>query len=180
MVAALRVALPVSLWLPRMMPLQGVADPEAIYLILTSPEVYVSGFCTQFCGYHTSAFHSGKSIKWVVLGTPALSCSSGGAKCSGCTGCVPSFNSAVSPNDDPPGDAVVNTLAHELAELASNPLGNGWYDSQGNENADKCAWTYGDTEELANGAVYNVQWGPHKFLVQQNWRIPAQACGLTP
>lgn len=31
----------------------------------------------------------------------------------------------------------LSLIAHELVETVTDPLGNGWYDSAGNENADK-------------------------------------------
>lgn len=38
----------------------------------------------------------------------------------------------------------VSTIAHELTKTATDPLLNGWFSANnGQENADKCAWTYG-------------------------------------
>ncbi|GJP42216.1 hypothetical protein CLOM_g1808, partial [Closterium sp. NIES-68] len=45
-----------------------------------------------------------------------------------------------SPTGDPGIDALVSVFAHELAEAASNPYLSTWYDNEGYENADKCAW----------------------------------------
>jgi hypothetical protein len=41
--------------------------------------------------------------------------------------------------------ALGNVSGHELSETLTDPRGNGWYDSGGAENADKCAWTFGHT-----------------------------------
>jgi hypothetical protein len=39
--------------------------------------------------------------------------------------------------------ALANVSAHELSEARSDPASPGaWYDSNGSENADKCAWTF--------------------------------------
>ncbi len=39
--------------------------------------------------------------------------------------------------------AIANVSAHELAEAVTDPASPGaWYDSSGNENGDKCAWTF--------------------------------------
>ena len=56
-----------------------------------------------------------------------------------------------SPNNDFGADAEVNTLTHELEETNTDPQLNAWYDSVGNENADKCAWTFGTTTPRRTG-----------------------------
>ena len=39
--------------------------------------------------------------------------------------------------------ALANVSAHELSEARTDPASPGaWYDSQGQENGDKCAWTF--------------------------------------
>ena len=47
---------------------------------------------------------------------------------------------------------MASIIAHELEEAATDPDLNAWYDSRGDENADKCAWTFGTTYTAANGA----------------------------
>lgn len=58
--------------------------------------------------------------------------------------------------------ALGNVTGHELSEAMTDPRGNGWYDRQGYENSDKCAWTFG-TPYLtfpSNGS---------KWMIQGNW-----------
>jgi hypothetical protein len=63
---------------------------------------------------------------------------------------------------NPPGVAALgNVTGHELSEMVTDPLLNAWYDSQGAENADKCAWTF-DSGYLAN-------FGGHSWKIQGNW-----------
>ncbi len=38
--------------------------------------------------------------------------------------------------------ALANVTGHELSEAVTDPRLNAWYDSQGNENSDKCAWAF--------------------------------------
>ena len=40
-------------------------------------------------------------------------------------------------------DATINVLSHEHNETITDPDGNAWYDSSGNEIGDKCAWNFG-------------------------------------
>jgi hypothetical protein len=41
--------------------------------------------------------------------------------------------------------ALANVSGHELSETRSDPALNAWYDSGGNENADKCGWSFGSS-----------------------------------
>jgi phosphate-induced protein 1 len=83
------------------------------------------------------------------------------------------------PNGDPGADAVVSAVAHETEETATDPYINGflgWYDKFGEENADKCAYTYGTLFKEGSG-VWNVTIGAKNFLVQQNWApLQQQRC----
>jgi hypothetical protein len=55
--------------------------------------------------------------------------------------------------------ALANVTGHELSEMLTDPQLNAWYDRQGNENADKCAWTF-------NGLVTI---GSQSWKIQGNW-----------
>jgi hypothetical protein len=142
-------------------------DPNGVYFVLTSTEVReTSGFCTQYCAWHTSANINGKDIKFGFVGNP-LQCPSA---CSAQT---------VSPNGNIAADGMANMLAHELAESVTDPDISAWFDRRGNENADKCAWTFGATKRLASGATYNVTFGARLWLLQQNWVNSGKgACAL--
>ena len=39
--------------------------------------------------------------------------------------------------------ALANVSGHELSEARTDPRGDGWFDSSGAENGDKCAWSFG-------------------------------------
>jgi hypothetical protein len=64
---------------------------------------------------------------------------------------------------------MASIIAHELEESVTDPNLNAWYDRRGEENADKCAWTFGQTSTASNGSRYNVILGGSEFLIQQNW-----------
>jgi len=55
--------------------------------------------------------------------------------------------------------ALANVSAHELAEARTDPASPGaWYDSQGAENGDKCAWTFGaPLVAFSNGTQWKLQ-----------------------
>jgi coproporphyrinogen III oxidase len=64
---------------------------------------------------------------------------------------------------------MISVVAHELEEAITDPNLNAYYDSSGNENADKCAWTFGQAQTLLpSGAYYNMTVAGLHFLVQRN------------
>src|SRR5215470_14059442 len=131
-------------------------DTNAVYFVLTAPDVNeTSGFCTQYCGWHTSGTISGSDIKYAFIGNPA--------RCpSACTNGTPAPNGSVG------ADGAASIVAHELEEATTDPDLNAWYDSRGEENADKCAWTFGSTYSTSNGALANMNLGGLDYLIQRN------------
>ena len=120
-------------------------DANGVYFVLSSSDVAeTSGFCTRYCGWHTHASISGNDVKYSFVGNAA--------RC--ITACA---IQSVGPNNNGGVDGMVSVIAHELEEATSDPDLNAWYDSGGAENADKCAWTFGQKINTAsNGAYYNV------------------------
>jgi hypothetical protein len=53
-------------------------------------------------------------------------------------------------------EAIANVSGHELSEALTDPRGAGWYDRQGAENADKCAWTFGGNVSIG-GQSWKIQ-----------------------
>ncbi len=141
----------------------GTPDTNGVYFVLTAPGINeTSGFLTRYCGWHThGSFPNGGTtwdIKYSFVGNasgPSL------GRCAEQT--------SNSPNGDPGADAMVSVIAHELEETATDPDLNAWYDSSGEENADKCAWTFGATYTASNGSLANMNLGGRDYLVQQNW-----------
>ena len=55
--------------------------------------------------------------------------------------------------------AIANVSGHELSEARTDPASPGaWYDSSGQENGDKCAWTFGaPLVTFSNGTEWKIQ-----------------------
>lgn len=54
--------------------------------------------------------------------------------------------------------ALANVSGHELSEARTDPQGTGWFDSSGQENGDKCAWSFGPTlVTFSNGTEWKIQ-----------------------
>jgi hypothetical protein len=132
-------------------------DPNGVYFVLTSADVNeTSGFCTQYCGWHTHGSIAGTDIKYAFIGNPNRCPSACEMQTTG-------------PNGSVGADGMASILSHELEEAATDPDLNAWYDRRGEENADKCAWTFGTTYRSSNGALANMRLGSRDYLIQQNW-----------
>jgi hypothetical protein len=133
-------------------------DANGVYFVLTSKEVNeTSGFCTQYCGFHTHGTIGGVDIKYSFVGNAARCPASCAAQ------------TASSPNGNVGADGMASVIAHELEETVTDPDLNAWYDSRGYENADKCAWTFGTTYNPGNGSMANMKLGNYDYLIQRNW-----------
>jgi len=70
-------------------------------------------------------------------------------------GCDP--NSAISGQSEGL-QALANVSGHELSEARTDAHLNAWYDNRGDENGDKCAWTFGGPfVSFANGTQWKIQ-----------------------
>ncbi len=132
-------------------------DANGVYFVLTSADVTASsGFCSQYCGWHTHGTINGTKIRYSFVGN-ADRCPSACAA------------QTTSPNGNSGADAMASILSHEFEETTSDPDGNAWYDSRGYENGDKCAWNFGAESTASNGSKYNMTFGGRNWLIQQNW-----------
>jgi hypothetical protein len=132
-------------------------DANGVYFVLTSADVdETSGFCRVYCGWHTHGSINGNDIKYAFVGNPDRCPSACEAQ-------------AVGPNGNAGADGMASIIAHELEEAVTDPDLNAWYDNRGQENADKCAWTFGTTYTTSNGAQANMSLGGSNYLIQRNW-----------
>ncbi|CAI5473031.1 unnamed protein product [Closterium sp. Yama58-4] len=157
-------------------------DPGAVYFLLSDELVTqkwgntstAQKFCTDFCGWHYYAWadmYGDYIYSWV--GKANLLCPSS---------CIPSdirSNASLAPTGDPGMDGLVSVFAHELAEATSSPFISTWFDGEGYENADKCAWKFAPLIPGASGIKYNlVGVNSSRFLIQQNWDLVSGSCAL--
>ncbi len=132
-------------------------NSSGVYFVLTSADVIESsGFCTQYCGWHTYGTIAGSNIKYAFIGNPDRCPSSCEAQ-------------TTSPNGNAGADGMASIIAHELEEAVTDPNINAWYQGRYQENADLCAWTFGSTYTVANGSAANMHLGTRDYLIQQNW-----------
>jgi len=135
-------------------------NASGVYFVLTSTNISESsGFCSRYCGWHTAGTSNGRDIRFSFVGN-ANRCLSGCAA------------QTTSPNGNAGVDGMISVMSHELEEATTDPDLNAWFDSNGAEDGDKCAWTFGHAQfQTSNGAFANVTLGTRNFLIQRNIKI---------
>ncbi|KAJ3318953.1 hypothetical protein HDU76_000680 [Blyttiomyces sp. JEL0837] len=167
-------------------------DPIGIYNIFVGVGVKESmgsifqkqSLCTDYCGYHNT---DSNGRLFTIIGD-AVACPGtlpAPGQCKGTAGCMQrpyrnQTDTTYSINGNQHADSMIDVLIHEIGETASD-YSNGYRDSAGEENADKCAAYY--INYLGSGAgTYNVDFsssGGSKYLVQSQWSLDLQKCALS-
>lgn len=154
------------------------APPGAVFIVVASSDVSSNetGFCTAGAPpLHGTYSYFGQPIQYAFVGNAARCPSVAAAQFVSQNGTI-----LPTPNSNLAADAMASTMARALNGLVTNPMGTGWFDRYGLENADKCAGTFGTTYTLANGARANMRLGQRDFLIQQNWVNSGRGyCSLT-
>jgi hypothetical protein len=81
---------------------------------------------------------------------------------------------APSPNGDLAADTAATAASHELTESLTDPLGNAWFTSQGNEIGDLCAYQYGTVNW--DGGNANQMWNGGFYLLQTEFSNHTGQC----
>jgi len=119
-------------------------DTSTVYEVFLPPTSYASfsvydscgGPNLTFCAYHANFSYAGADVKYASMPYPS---------CGGCqwSGWMAAQN-------------FEHFACHETREAATDPDGNAWFDRQGNEADDKCAWS--PSPFLVNGYAYQYEW----------------------
>ncbi|KAJ0529394.1 putative protein EXORDIUM [Helianthus annuus] len=121
-----------------------------LYLVLTSDDIHVQDFCVTACGFHYFTF---PSIVGYTL--PYAWVENSERMCSGLCAypfAIPDYARGIvkplkSPNGKVGVDAMISVIAHDMEEMATDPLINDWYASSDPadpvEIADLCIGKYG-------------------------------------
>jgi hypothetical protein len=99
---------------------------------------------SNYCAWHSAGTCNGVTVQFAFF-----------YKLDGDAGCDPG---STVPSQSQGLAALANVSGHELSEARTDPHGNAWYDNSGNENADKCAWTFGTPSlTFTNGTQWKIQ-----------------------
>jgi hypothetical protein len=123
--------------------------------VITSPDTSGNGYyavytdiprgSAQYCAYHSVGSCGGTTVQFAYF-----------FKLDGDAGCDPGDTSGLHSQGLA---AIANVSGHELSEARTDPANPGaWYDAQGAENGDKCAWTFGaPLVTFGNGSQWKIQ-----------------------
>lgn len=171
-------------------------DPTAVYLVLTSLDVNVQGFCSSQCGTHSytrSPATQHKALPFVWVGNPAKTCPGHCAWpfAKAEYGAGPNVPPLKAPNGDVGVDGMCITIASMLAGAATNTRGDGYYQGvalDGYEAVSVCGGIYGTGaypgypgQLLMDkaGASYNVNgFNGKKFLISFIFNPASKKCSL--
>jgi hypothetical protein len=132
----------------------GVGNSDNVQMVIATPTGNSTpGFGTQFCAYHGDVA-ADPNITYTNM--PYVT--DAGAGCG-----EDSVNGGAGTLD---GVSIVE--GHELAETITDPLLNAWFDAQGNEIGDKCAFVN----------LSNITTSGGTFAVQPLWSNQANDCVL--
>jgi hypothetical protein len=73
-------------------------------------------------------------------------------------------------------DLTINTLSHEHNEAITDPTFGGWYDAQGEENGDKCAFNFGARLGTTGLGRYNQVINGSFYFLQREWSNALNGC----
>ena len=130
---------------------------------MTHSDAAQTGVCTDFCGWHIAGDVNNNRYKYALIPMPAADC------------CFPQW---VSPNGNERADGMVNVIAHELTETATNPLGTGYYFDNGDETGDHCQDVILDAITSPDQSMYNIQVGGLNYYIQANFNLKTQTCSM--
>jgi hypothetical protein len=151
----------------------GPGDPGArglsnMWIVLLPPDV---DQCTQpeecatntYAGYHSEFDLGHGPTVYVMLPDPLV-------------GFTPAPGS--DPQGNPEAEASINTMAHEIEEAITDPIGTGWLDPTGFEVADKCESPEQGTPlgYAPDGSPYNQLIDGREYLIQDMWSNAASGC----
>jgi PKD repeat protein len=160
----------------------GLGD---VYLMVFPPNVETctspadaagGGLCSDtaysgFCGYHSASFAGTGIALYADITYP--------------TGFRYTCMGREAPNHSLALDSTLTMVSHEHNETITDPLGDGWIDSLGNEDGDECAWNFGSSlggtpgaqwNQLINGDHYELQ---QEFSNEDYAQNAANGCALT-
>jgi PKD repeat protein len=112
-----------------------------------------------FCAYHSFVGSGSTAVLYANM------------PFAGITGC----SSGQSPQGNV-ADSVLNGISHEHQETMTDPLGTAWYDVDGNEVADKCAFTFGAPLGTNSFGQFNEIINTHDYWLQEIWSNRDMAC----
>jgi hypothetical protein len=127
-----------------------------------------SGHPRGYCAYHSYFRAGSRNVVYADMpyGNTPFSSKAGSAR-SVCAA------QSTFPND-PSGDIEASITSHEQLEAVTDPLLSGWWDSNGLEIGDKCA--YDTTGSTLDGGIADELWAGHFYALQTEYDNGTTSC----
>src|ERR1041385_1096388 len=141
----------------------GAPQPGAYYPVYVSTKRGSAGYCAWHSAGSCNAIPVQFGFFFNLDGDPG--CDPGGS-----TGVSATVNGNQTHSQGLA--ALASVSGHELSEVQTDPKLTAWYDRQGNENADKCAWTFGSTLlTFPGGSTWKIQgnWSNNAYNGNQGY-----------
>eukprot|EP01018_Ginkgo_biloba_P030379 Gb_35552 [translate_table: standard] len=167
---------------------------NAVYLVLTSEDVTVEGFCMNSCGFHAnllpSASNGKKLLPYAWVGNSASQCPGQCAWPFHQPIYGPQTAPLVAPNGDVGIDGMIINIATVLAGAVTNPFNTGYYQGDAAaplEAVSACPGIYGKGAysgypgyllvDATTGASFNAHGiNGRKFLLPAMWDPDSRSC----
>ena len=124
----------------------------------TSSSCALGGSATGYCGYHSETTNG---ILYAVIPYNAVP--------GHCQSSNPRPNASAA-------DPTISTISHEHNETVTDPDGNAWIDSQGDEEADLCLTNFGSAIGGSGNRAWNESINGGHFFLQELWSDADNAC----
>ena len=128
-----------------------------VYFVLTSADVNAtSGFCTQYCGWHTHGTIYGLRHQVLVRRQ---------------SGSLPIVLRGTDdgPNGNAGADGMASIIAHELEEAVTDPDLNAWYDNRGRGKCGQMRLDVRHDLHRVERRRRQHDLGTSDYLIQRNW-----------
>ena len=168
---------------------EGSTGTAPVYFIVTPATVNTcldSSTCADnfYCAYHSSVTDPSSNQQLLYADLPLL------LGADDPKGCQSDHTSAVqAPNGDQVADIAVGDLSHELSESITDPFGDGWTTSAGDESGDLCGATQLDANAFlptlggsaASGTLYDQQpVSGSQYYIQSEFSNGDGGCRMAP
>jgi PKD repeat protein len=124
----------------------------------------------KYCAYHSSFTEGSSPANILYANEPYPVVPAGDTILGSCA-------TGATPNGNQPADDIIDTSSHEQNETVTDPLGTGWWDDKtGEENGDKCNFTFGTPLGGSLSTRWNAVINGNEYWIQQEWSNDDMAC----
>jgi PKD domain len=124
----------------------------------SSTSCALGGSASGYCGYHSN---TNSGILYAVIPYNAVP--------GHCQSNNPRPNSS-------PADPTISTISHEHNEMVTDPNGDAWIDSGGEEDGDLCLTSFGPSLSGLGATAWNETIHGGHFFLQEEWSNASSAC----